>query len=124
MLLEHLSEWQSIVDLTQPRYLQIIDEAIRTGDKPNELKALRTLVRENYGLPLYEEVERAKVRLSDARATTLGMDVPGIRFSDTLERWDFERLIGPVFLRVFITGTPVDDAFIGDTVRAALGPDR
>jgi len=26
-----------------------IDEAIRTGDKPKELRALRTLVRENYG---------------------------------------------------------------------------
>jgi hypothetical chaperone protein len=95
VLLEHLSEWQSIVDLTQPRYLKIIDEALRTGDKPAELRALRTLVRENYGLPLYEEVERAKVRLSDQRATTLGMDVPGIQFSDTVERWDFERLIGP-----------------------------
>ncbi len=94
-LLEHLSEWQTIVDLTQPRYLDIIDEAIRTSDKPNELKALRTLVRENYGLPLYEEVERAKVRLSDVRTTTIGMDVPGIQFTDTFERWDFERLIGP-----------------------------
>jgi len=31
-----------------------------------------------------------------------------------------ERLIGPLFLRVFITGAPVDDAFIRDTVRAAL----
>ena len=94
-LLEHLSEWQTIVDLTQPRYLDIIDEAIRTSDKPNELKALRTLVRENYGLPLYEEVERAKVRLSDVRTTTIGMDVPGVQFTDTFERWDFERLIGP-----------------------------
>jgi hypothetical chaperone protein len=95
VLLEHLGEWQSIVDLTQPRYLEIIDEAIRTSDKPNELKALRTLVRENYGLPLYEEVERAKVRLSDTPATTIGMDFPGIHFSDRLERWDFDRLIGP-----------------------------
>ncbi len=95
LLLDHLSEWQSIVDLTQPRYLSIIDEAIRTGDKPNELRALRTLVRENYGLPLYEQVERAKVRLSDDPRTTIAMDVPGIRFSDTLERWDFDRLIGP-----------------------------
>jgi hypothetical chaperone protein len=94
-LLEHLSEWQTIVDLTQPRYLDIIDEAIRTSDKPNELKALRTLVRENYGLPLYEEVERAKVRLSDVRTTAIGMDVPGVQFTDTFERWDFERLIGP-----------------------------
>jgi hypothetical chaperone protein len=95
VLLDHLAEWQSIVDLTQPRYLQIIDEAIRVGDKPEELRALRTLVRENYGLPLYEEVERAKVRLSDSRSTTIGMDVPGIKFEDTIERWDFERLIGP-----------------------------
>ncbi len=95
VLLEHLGEWQSIVDLTQPRYLEIIDEAIRTSDKPDELGALRTLVRQNYGLPLYEEVERAKVRLSDTPTTTIGMDVPGVRFSDQLERWDFERLIGP-----------------------------
>jgi len=95
LLLDHLGEWQMIVDLTQPRYLSIIDEAIRISDKPNELRALRTLVRENYGLPLYEEVERAKVRLSDELKTTIGMDVPGIQFSDTLERWDFERLIGP-----------------------------
>jgi hypothetical chaperone protein len=95
VLLEHLGEWQSIVDLTQPRYLEIIDEAIRTSDKPDELRALRTLVRQNYGLPLYEEVERAKVRLSDTPTTTIGMDFPGVRFTDQLERWDFERLIGP-----------------------------
>jgi hypothetical chaperone protein len=95
VLLDHLSEWQTIVELTQQRYLNIIDEAIRTGDKPRELKALRTLVRENYGLPLYEEVERAKVRLSDERSVTFGMRVPGIEWEDTLERWDFDRLIGP-----------------------------
>lgn len=95
VLLDHLSEWQSIVDLTQPRYLRIIDEAISTSDKPGNLRALRTLVRENYGLPLYEEVERAKVRLSDTPATTITMDVPGIQFAERIERWDFERLIGP-----------------------------
>lgn len=95
VLLDHLSEWQTIVELTQPRYLNIIDEAIRIGDKTDELRALRTLVRENYGLPLYEAVERAKVRLSAEPRTTIGMDVPGIQFSDTVERWDFDRLIGP-----------------------------
>jgi hypothetical chaperone protein len=95
VILEHLSEWQSIVDLTQPRYLKIIDEAIRTGDKTRELKQLRVLVRENYGLPLYEEVERAKVRLSDRRVTEFSMHVPGIAIDEPIERWDFERLIGP-----------------------------
>lgn len=95
ILLDHLSEWQSIVDLTQPRYLDIIDEAIRTSNRPKELRALRTLVRENYGLPLYETVERAKVQLSSERRTQIAMNVPGIQFEDVLERWDFERLIGP-----------------------------
>jgi len=33
-----------------------------------------------------------------------------------------ERLIGPLFLRVFVTGAPVNSAFIRATVRAALGP--
>ena len=95
VLLEHLSEWQSIVDLTQPKYLELIDEAVRTSDRPHELAALRTLVRENYGLPMYEEVERAKVRLSETRQTIIGMHYPGIDFDEPLERWDFERLIGP-----------------------------
>jgi hypothetical chaperone protein len=116
VLLDHLGEWQSIVDLTQPRYLQIIDEAIQIGDKPKELQALRTLVRENYGLPLYEEVERAKVRLSDARSTTIAMDVPGIAFEDTLERWDFERLIGPDVREV---GACVDRALAAAGLRHA-----
>ena len=92
---DHLGEWQSIIDLTQPKYLEIIDEAIRIGDKPHELTMLRTLVRENYGLPLYEEVERAKIRLSNDRRTAIRMDVPGIQFEEPLERWDFHRLIGP-----------------------------
>ncbi|HNP88055.1 MAG TPA: Hsp70 family protein [Kouleothrix sp.] len=95
VLLDHLSEWQTIVELTQPRYLNIIDEAVRIGDKPTELNALRTLVRENYGLPLYEAVEHAKVRLSDEPRVPISMDAPGIKFSETVERWDFERLIGP-----------------------------
>jgi hypothetical chaperone protein len=116
VLLDHLSEWQTIVELTQQRYLNIIDEAIRTGDRPRELKALRTLVRENYGLPLYEEVERAKVRLSDQRQVTFGMHVPGIDFEDTLERWDFDRLIGP---DVRAVGACVDRAVEASGLRHA-----
>jgi hypothetical chaperone protein len=89
----HLGEWQSIMELNQPRWMTIIDEAVRTGDRPVELRALRTLVRENYGLPLYEAVERAKVRLSDEPAVAIAMNVPDIRFVERLQRWDFEQLI-------------------------------
>ncbi len=94
-VLDHLSEWQTIIELTQPHYLDIIEEAIAIGDRPKELRALRSLVRQNYGLPLYEAVEGAKVRLSDAEETVLSMHVGEIDFDERIPRWDFERLIGP-----------------------------
>lgn len=95
MLLERLNDWQSILELHTPRTLEIIDEAMRTGDKPGELKALRALVRENYGLVLYETVERAKRLLSSERSVEIGMDVSDIHFQHSLPRYEFERLIGP-----------------------------
>jgi len=95
VLLEHLGEWQSIVDLTQPRYLAIIDEAIRTGDRPRELRQLQALVSENYGLTLYSAVEQAKVQLSSTSATEVCVEVPGIAIRERIMRRDFERLIGP-----------------------------
>jgi hypothetical chaperone protein len=94
-VLEHLSEWQSISDMTQPKYLDIIDEAVAIGDRKRELKALRSLVRQNYGLPMYEAVEQTKVRLSEAETAVLGMHMGEIDFDETVPRWDFERLIGP-----------------------------
>lgn len=94
-VLDHLNEWQSIVELTQPHYLNIIDEAIVIGDRKKELRALRSLVRQNYGLPLYEAVEGAKVSLSEAEDTLLRMDVGEIQFDERIPRWDFDRLIGP-----------------------------
>jgi len=94
-LLEHLDGWQSIVEMHTPRTLDIIDEAIRSSTKPKQLRALRALVRENYGLPLYEMVERGKRALSDEATVTLAMHVSAIDFDEALERWDFERLIGP-----------------------------
>jgi hypothetical chaperone protein len=94
-VLDHLSEWQTIIELTQPHYLDIIEEAIAISDKPRELRALRSLVRQNYGLPMYEAVERAKVHLSEADATVLSMHMGEIDFDERIPRWDFERLIGP-----------------------------
>lgn len=94
-LLESLDGWQSIVELHNPRALELIDEVIQTGSRPQQLRALRCLVRENYGLPLYEMVEGAKRRLSSIDRVELAMDVAEIHFRQPLERWDFERLIGP-----------------------------
>lgn len=94
-LLDHLAGWQTIVEMHNPRTLDIIEEAIRSSNRPQQLRALRALVRENYGLPLYEMVERTKRELSEAERVTLALHVGDIQFDEPLERWDFERLIGP-----------------------------
>lgn len=94
-ILDHLSEWQTIIELTQPHYIDIIEEAIAIGDRPKQLKALLSLVRQNYGLPLYEAVEGAKVRLSEAPDAVLSLHGGEIDLDERIPRWDFDRLIGP-----------------------------
>ena len=95
VLMERLSDWQNILEMHTPKMLQIIDEAVRTGDRPKELKALRALVRQNYGLVLYEAAERAKRELSQQQQTHITMEYPDIEFEHLLPRFEFERLIGP-----------------------------
>lgn len=94
-ILEQLSEWQTITELNQPKSLAVIDEAIAISDKPRELRALRSLVRQNYGLPMYEQVEGTKVALSAADEAVFAMHMGDIDVEEAIPRWDFERLIGP-----------------------------
>ncbi len=92
---EHLADWQSIAELHKPGRWELLEQAVAMGDKQRELRALRSLVHENYGLLLYSEVEQAKRRLSSERETTVAMDVGDIHFQHELARNEFDRLIGP-----------------------------
>jgi hypothetical chaperone protein len=56
---------------------------------------LRTLVRQNYGLPLYTAVEQAKRRLSSEPAAAIELAFEDLSFTHELARIEFERLIGP-----------------------------
>ncbi len=94
-ILEHLADWQSIAELNKPARWTLVEQAVQTADRQRELRALRALVRRNYGLLLYTEVEQAKRRLSSDTLTTVELDLDELRFHAELERAEFERLIGP-----------------------------
>lgn len=94
-ILEHLSDWQSIAELNKPERWEAIERALVMTDKPRELQALAALVRRNYGLLLYTEVEQAKRRLSSNPSTQIAMDVDEIQFQHELQQVEFNRLIGP-----------------------------
>jgi hypothetical chaperone protein len=94
-IFDHLADWQSIAELNKPERWAQVEHAVDTSDRPRELRALRTLVRENYGLMLYTEVEQAKRRLSADTQTEIALEAGDIRFRHVLERSEFQRLIGP-----------------------------
>jgi hypothetical chaperone protein len=94
-ILDYLADWQSIAELNKPGRWELIEQAAHESDRPRELRALRSLVRENYGLLLYTAVERAKRQLSDDASATIAMHVGDIQFAHEVRRGEFERLIGP-----------------------------
>jgi hypothetical chaperone protein len=91
---DQLSDWQSITELNKPGRWEVIEQVLATGDRRRELRALWALVRHNYGLQLFTEVEQAKRRLSSAPLTEVVMEVEDISFRHELQRIEFERLIG------------------------------
>jgi hypothetical chaperone protein len=94
-ILEHLVDWQSIAELNRPNTWALVEQAMEAADRPREMRALRTLVRQNYGLPLYTAVEQAKRQLSSELAATIALEHDDLAFTHELARVEFERLIGP-----------------------------
>jgi hypothetical chaperone protein len=94
-ILEHLADWQSIAELNRPSTWALVEQAMDAADRPREMRALRALIRQNYGLPLYTAVEQAKRRLSSEPVASIGLDYDDLCFAHELARVEFERLIGP-----------------------------
>jgi len=99
-IIDMLGSWETIVELSRPDHLKTLEHLVATGDRPIELRALRDLVRHNYGLPLYAQVEQLKIALSAANRARFRMEMGEILISDTVQRTEFERLIGPDARRV------------------------
>jgi len=64
-LTEALAHWQEIPTLSAPQTLSLLREAQLTGNHPARIRALESLVVNNYGFALFDAVERAKRELSD-----------------------------------------------------------
>ena len=92
---EQLGQWESIIELSRPEHIKVIQEAVKTSDKPKNLRALQTLVQENYGLPMYEAVERAKVNLSGSSESKVTLQMHQVVLNAAITRAEFERFIGP-----------------------------
>jgi len=89
-----LYQWQTIPELSKMHALPLIRRARRFGNNPAGFTALETLVTKNYGFALFENIERAKRRLSTATETTITMQAEDINLSVPLTRAQFQASIG------------------------------
>jgi hypothetical chaperone protein len=90
-VLDLLENWQTMPLLSRPHYLKLLSTYQR--DNPQAIDALLTLVTRNLGFQLFQEIEQAKIRLSDAQLTELQFTFANIDIRERLTRIKFESLI-------------------------------
>ncbi len=93
-ILGMLDSWQMMVELSRPRYREVMRQAM-LGSDPEAIRRLEALVRLNLGFQLFQELEQAKIRLSYADSTEIILPLNGTEIRETISRSQFERLIRP-----------------------------
>lgn len=89
-----LHRWQTIPLLSRPDALKIIERAIRYGGNQQAFASLKELATQNYGFPLFEQIEQAKRFLSVERTAQIKMQRDVIDLDIAVERQQFNTSIG------------------------------
>jgi len=112
-----LVDWQAIPELNRPETLHFLQLAQLTSSHPSRVRALESLLVDNYAIRLIDEVERAKVALSAAVFTLIRLTGGDIDVWQPLTRSQFESLIADAARRI--------EACLLDTLdRSGLGTDE
>lgn len=86
-------DWQNIYKFNTEEMINWLLAAEVFSNHPEGLRALRCLIRRNYGYLVAREVEAAKKRLSEAQSTHIVIDKEDIQIDDLLARDEFSHII-------------------------------
>jgi hypothetical chaperone protein len=95
-----LVDRQAIPELNRPETLHFLHMAQIQGSHPARIKALESLLVNNYAVRLYDEVERAKIDLSAARFALIHLAEEDIAVWQPLTRSQFESIIATETRRI------------------------
>ncbi len=109
-------DWQNIYKLNTEETINWLIAAEASSNHPEGLRALRCLIRRNYGYLLAREVEAAKKRLSGEQETHILVNLDDIAIDERLERDEFTHIIEH-------TLDQMRDAILEAEQLAQLGPD-
>lgn len=94
------SNWQTILELQSPDNRRILQRIEQTAQRPREIRALNSLVSGNYGLQMFDAVERTKRDLSDRFGGMIRLSGPDFDVMELVTRRDFENIIRPEYLHI------------------------
>jgi hypothetical chaperone protein len=95
-----LVQWQAIPELSRSEMLGFLQLAQLTGSHPARVRALQSLLVNNYLVRLIDEVERAKIALSTAHFAAVQLEGEDIDLWQAITRTQFETLIADLVGRV------------------------
>lgn len=95
-----LVHWQTVPDLSRPETLRFLDLAQISGSHPDRVRALESLLINNYALRLIDGVERAKIALSAASFALVRLAGDDIDVWQPVTRSQFEFLIADAVQRI------------------------
>lgn len=92
---EAFSNWQDMLALQRPGFLEDLKRIERGAQHPKQIRALASLVSSSYGLKMYDVVEATKRQLSLLRQSAITLEGPGFYVRQPVTRAEFERIIRP-----------------------------
>jgi hypothetical chaperone protein len=94
------SSWQTILELQTPKNKRVLEEIEQGAQRPREIRALLSLVSNNYALQMFDIVEQTKRDLSERFGGMIRLDGPGFDVMQLITRREFENIIRPEFMRI------------------------
>jgi hypothetical chaperone protein len=89
------ARWHRLSLMRTPKMLRDIEEVARASADPRMLRNLATLIREEMGYQLYQNVSAVKAQLSNAASARLQFSFDGFTVDEEITRADFESWIAP-----------------------------
>jgi len=97
---DNFSNWQTILELQTPENRRVLRQIEQTAQRPREIRALISLVSSNYGLQMFDVVERTKRSLSERFGGMIRLEGPGFDVLELVTRREFENIIRPEYIRI------------------------
>ena len=90
---DSFSDWQTMLDLQTADNRRMLREIAQTAQRKHQIEALLSLVSSNYGVKVFDDVEKAKRILSEKRGAEIRLDGPDFKVREFVTRSEFERII-------------------------------